>query len=581
MNNFDDWSQIISKYLKSEADPLASLTRHELEGDAARSAFIRSVLDRFLPEIYGVGSGQIMDSKGNLSGKMDIIIYRRDFPRLDLPGSRDIFLYESVIATVEVAAKLVKKSFFDALDQCASLAVLKPDIDNKVMTGLAARNQLSLNENRQYVHPDPIRTARFHLIGRPVSFIYAFSGYKTSPNQLAEIMQAWMDQRRENHRPVDMKELPAVIATQGCFAWRNSAPFTVNEHSLMGIGVDQAPVRLIVLQMLHVLNRRLKVTTDGNGLRPGLDGYLNRMPAPKMEIFIGKARNPVAGEEAMMDRLIRSKDSAPKLKAKPVAAKTPALKPVIKKPESVKPTTVPVTANPVVVKPKVASPPKPTKPVGVPTRPSISKPAVDSAAKPDIEIKTRPSNSIPAVDSAVPRKPVERPATNTMAQLSPKPEAVDAPFPIPNADLIPELDPNPPGSDDHQEDATDIIFGILEDPDTKKKPVTNNRTQVARKPALNAVPKKTAVDIKLTASAPAENNSNSVAEADSAVDFLETVKMQMNMPEQKKKSNGSSPSSAAGFLETVKMKMVSPEPIPHLQPESEAEPDPFTSTIPQ
>ena len=60
----------------------------------------------------------------------------------------------------------------------------------------------------------------------------------------------------------------------------------------MGVGTDSAPIRLIVLQLLHVLSRRLKVTTDGYGLKPGLDGYLNRMPPPKMEFFIGKPRNP-------------------------------------------------------------------------------------------------------------------------------------------------------------------------------------------------------------------------------------------------------------------------------------------------
>ncbi len=121
MNNFDDWSQIISKYLKSEADPLGSLVKHDIEGDAARSAFVRAVLDRFLPETWGVGTGRIIDSKGNMSDAIDIIVYRRDFPRLDLPGSTDIYLYESVIATFEVVAKLVKKTFFEALDSCASL----------------------------------------------------------------------------------------------------------------------------------------------------------------------------------------------------------------------------------------------------------------------------------------------------------------------------------------------------------------------------------------------------------------------------------------------------------------------------
>ena len=593
MNNFDDWSQIISKYLKSEADPLNSLTRHELEGDAARTAFIRSVLDRFLPEIYGVGSGQIMDSKGNLSGKIDIIIYRRDFPRLDLPGSRDIYLYESVIATVEVAAKLVKKTFFEALDQCASLADLNPDIDHKVMTGLATRNQLTMNENRQYVHPDPIRTARFHLIGRPLSFIYAFSGYKTSPNQLAETMQAWMDERKEKHMQVHMKELPAVIATQGCFAWRNSAPFTVNERSLMGIGVDQAPVRLIVLQMLHLLSRRLKVTTDGYGMKPGLDGYLNRMPPPKMEFFIGKARNPVVGEEAMMEGLIKSIDPVSKPKSKPIAinAPTPAPAPVqpatsvaINKPAMARPELAKAPVNrPEVAKQTLAAKlAELKKPAAVST--PISKPvhAIDSAPKPEIEIKTRPSlSSTPAIDSAITRKPAERSAVNTLSSLTPTPKVADAPFPVPNADLIPELDPDPPGSNGVEDDPSDDIFGKLEDPVVVSKSTGLSQSQTTQtKQNLSGVAKKAGVDIELTPNS-AENKSNSVAAVDSADDFLETVKMQLAMPEPKKKSNGSSSTSAEDFLETVKMKMASPEPFPDLQPKSEPEPEPFTSTIPQ
>ena len=564
MNNFDDWSQIISKYLKSEADPLGILAKHEMEDNAARTAFIHSVLDRFLPEIYGVGSGQIMDSKGKLSGKMDIIIYRRDFPRLDLPGSRDIYLYESVIATVEVVAKLVKKTLFDALSQCASLAELNPDIDHKIITGLAARNQLTLNESRQYIHPDPVRTARFHLIGRPISFIYAFSGYKTSPRQLADSMQAWIAERRENHGPVEMKELPAVVATQGCFAWRNSAPFTVNEHSLMGIGVDQAPVRLIVLQMLHVLSRRLKVTTDGFGLKPGLDAYLKRMPPPQFELFIGKARNPAVGREAMTDKMIQGNVSAPKVQAKPAAAKTPASKTAVKQTLASKPLVAPLAAKPTLTgKPGVTNSAPVNKPVAVPTRSSFvpnQNSAVDSTPKPEIEIKTRPSFSSPAIDRATAPQPVERTAAKTMATLNPKPKAVDAPFPVPNADLVPKLDPNPPGSEGIEDDAINAAFGKLEDP---------------------AVTKQAEVDIKLEPGAATERQSNPVAAVDSADNFIETTKIQMARPEQQKKSNGSPSNPAEDFMETVKMNMASPEPIPHLQPESEAQPEPFTSTIPQ
>jgi len=95
----------------------------------------------------------------------------------------------------------------------------------------------------------------------------------------------------------------------------------------MGVGVDQAPIRLIVLQMLHTLSRRLKVTADSFGLRPGLDGYLNRMPPPVMESFIGKAINPLVGEKA---KAVVTKQVNPVMPvAKPVEARKEQARPAI------------------------------------------------------------------------------------------------------------------------------------------------------------------------------------------------------------------------------------------------------------
>jgi len=573
MNNFDDWSQIISKYLKSESDPLGSLTKHELEGDAARAAFIRAVLDRFLPETYGVGSGQIMDTKGNMSGKQDIIIYRRDFPRLDLPGSRDIFLYESVIATFEIAAKLVKKTFFEALDQCASLAELSPDIDHKVMTGLAARNQLTLNENKQYVHPDPVRTARFHLIGRPISFIYAFSGYKTSPNMMIETIEAWMRERRENHKPVDMKSIPAVIATQGCFAWRNSAPYTVNENCLMGVGKDDAPVRLIVLQLLHSLSRKLRVTTDSYGLKPALDGYLNRMPPPQIDSYLGKAYNPVVGDTSIGERKVPRHVPEVKSVPKPVAAK-----PVAKPEPKIAPK--PVTEAIVKAVPKAVE--KPTV-IAVPEKAIVEKTVAEKPApeksvfdKATIGITPRMPLSQPKPDAVAANNAAAQ-APKTLASLDPKPEAVDAPFPEPNADLIPELDPNPPEvkSLDNEDSLPKLSM-----PASKPKAPAKPAMATAPKPAVNNL--NTAIDIPLNPVASA-GKSEPVAAVDSADSFLETVKIQLSTPEPEPdtKTNGAASTAADDFMETVKMQMSAPEPIPDLQPESEPKPEPFTSTIPQ
>jgi len=311
MNNFDEWSQIISTYLKSEADLLTTVAKHDIDFDAPREAFIREVLELFLPSSYAIGSGYVVDSKGQSSRKLDLVIYRRDFPLLNLPGSSDRFLYESVLATIEVRPKLVRKTLFDALDACASLSELDPAISEAALANLAEKNDLVRNAKGEYVHEDPLLTARFNLVGRPPSFIYGFNGFKTSFSQLAENIELWIEERRQANLNIEMKSFPAVIATQGCFGCRNAAPLSAKRNHLFGIGTDAAPIRLIVLNLLYALNRRLRVTTDGYGLRPGLDAYLMQIEPPDIQYTTGRATNAVIKTGAVTAEAIDNIDDEP------------------------------------------------------------------------------------------------------------------------------------------------------------------------------------------------------------------------------------------------------------------------------
>jgi hypothetical protein len=326
MNNFDEWSQIISTYLKSEADLLTTVAKHDIDSDAPREAFIREVLKLFLPSSYAIGSGYVVDSNGQTSEKLDLVIYRRDFPLLNLPGSSDRFLYESVLATIEVRPKLIRKTLFDALDSCASLSELDPSISEATIANLAEKNHLSRNHKGVYVHENPLVTARFSLVGRPPSFIYGFNGFKTSFKQLAENIEVWIEDRRAAGLKTELKSFPAVIATQGCFGCRNAAPLSAKRNHLFGIGVDDAPIRLIVLNLLYALNRRLRVTADGYGLKPGLDAYLSQIKPPDIQYTTGKATNAVIRTGGVAEQVIDDLDdeeSSDKLVADDPVESTP------------------------------------------------------------------------------------------------------------------------------------------------------------------------------------------------------------------------------------------------------------------
>jgi hypothetical protein len=287
MNQLDEWTQLISKRLKSEAELVGLQAKHELYQDSARDTFIRIVLEQFLPDNFAVGTGRVIDSEGNKSSEQDIIIYCRNYPQFNLPGGTNIYLLESVLATVQVKTKLVRKTFFEALDQCASMAQLQPVIDRPVLANIAAKNKLTLNQQNEYKHIDPLLNARFNLIGRPLTFIYAFNGYQAGPKQFEESIQMWIDYRRDKTLQVDMKSCPTVIATQGCFATRNASPFSSKKNFLFGIGNDEAPIRLIILQLMHALNRQLQKDNSCLGVKKGLDAYLNKMPLPKITSSLG------------------------------------------------------------------------------------------------------------------------------------------------------------------------------------------------------------------------------------------------------------------------------------------------------
>jgi len=572
MNNFDEWSQIISRFLKAEADLLTSVTKHEIAADSTRAAFIRGVLEPFLPSSYAIGSGRIIDSVGESSDHIDIVIYRRDFPRLNLPGSSDVFLYESVLATIEVRTKLIRKTLFDALDTCASIAKLKPGISKQVLKNIATQNKLTLNEQNRYVHEHPLLTHRFNLIGRPPSFIYGFSGFQTSPSQLNDNVKIWLEQRRKDGLDIDLNSFPAVIATQGCIGWRNAAPLSANSNHLFGIGADAAPIRLIVFQLLYQLNRRLKVTPDGYGLKPSVDAYLKQMAPPEIQYTIGKATNTV---RSVLKAEKTSSDTA-RIKA-PVKAKNHISKSrpaTVSKPVT-KPKPVPESKPIPETKPIIESKPVPeTKPV-IESKPvPEAKPVIDSKPTPEtksiIESEAAPepktvtqsksfTESKPAfeLDPVLDSKPVfETSPTvkpDSKPNAAPEPEASTIPkpalgamyhpdptlaeMPIPDAGLIPEHEPEQEPESDPFIETTPVSKPGLKSDSVPTMPAIEKVSAPEPEPESDSDPFIQTMRMPPSGSKPAskpaapavEENSNS----DEADPFLQTVRIPASVPEPK------------------------------------------------
>jgi hypothetical protein len=78
-------------------------TGHALHKGTPRESFIRQFLEGHLSERVGIGTGEVIDAASSPDPpptaqrpQFDIVVYKRDYPKLDVGGGIYAFLAESV-----------------------------------------------------------------------------------------------------------------------------------------------------------------------------------------------------------------------------------------------------------------------------------------------------------------------------------------------------------------------------------------------------------------------------------------------------------------------------------------------------
>ncbi|MCP4230290.1 MAG: hypothetical protein GY771_09105, partial [bacterium] len=100
---------------------------HTLHRGTPREAFIREFLSDHLSERVAIGTGEIIDSQSlprQQRNQMDIVVYRRDYPKLSIGGGISAFLAESVVATIEVKSVLDQAGTTTAVSSASNVKSL-------------------------------------------------------------------------------------------------------------------------------------------------------------------------------------------------------------------------------------------------------------------------------------------------------------------------------------------------------------------------------------------------------------------------------------------------------------------------
>jgi hypothetical protein len=119
---------------------------HSLNKGTPREAFIKKFLSQHLSERVAIGTGEIIDSRSKPNeqrNQIDIVIFKRNYPRLDFGGDIQGFLVESIVATIEVKSTLDKDGVQQSTRAARAVKSLQPSVVKGFSAGFAPPGVLS------------------------------------------------------------------------------------------------------------------------------------------------------------------------------------------------------------------------------------------------------------------------------------------------------------------------------------------------------------------------------------------------------------------------------------------------------
>lgn len=120
------WSGVLQR-LRAEVDVFAQLVGHMGERGRLNELALARLLESFVPDRVGVGTGLLIDSDDRQSQQTDVVLYDQgDQPAVMAQTTQVLFPVEVALACVEVKTHLASDGVDDCLVKAKSLSELEP-----------------------------------------------------------------------------------------------------------------------------------------------------------------------------------------------------------------------------------------------------------------------------------------------------------------------------------------------------------------------------------------------------------------------------------------------------------------------
>ena len=117
--------QLMSTELRQNFEKRTRLISHPGEMGTAREEALRSMLRSYLPQRCGVDTGFVIDSEGNESNQIDVVIYDQNYsPVFEIVEEKRYFPCETVLAVGEVKTEINTRQLKDSFEKIESVKSL-------------------------------------------------------------------------------------------------------------------------------------------------------------------------------------------------------------------------------------------------------------------------------------------------------------------------------------------------------------------------------------------------------------------------------------------------------------------------
>lgn len=219
---------------------------HPGELGTDREEIIRSFFRLYLPKRFEISTGFVIDSKGNISQQLDIIIAdSRVCSHFETIGGTRIFPCESVVAVGQVRSSITSESkLYEALDNLQSVKALDRSASGKAID--CTYNEL-IDHQKDYLH-------------QIFTFLFV-TGKALSPDTVRLKLLNYIQKHEPYLWPNVIFVLDRYLITFCC-----DDGICPNPMHARGIAVQQATETLDILFRLYVLLGRAIEVTRTSGL---------------------------------------------------------------------------------------------------------------------------------------------------------------------------------------------------------------------------------------------------------------------------------------------------------------------------